>query len=200
MATNPDALDTPLPEGPAQPFDPPGSVRMTQELHFRYSDDRRPRVNQYLRSHRVGKGQHGEVWVCWDLLDNRCEVVSLSIHRSACIHSSLLPNTYQAIKAVKRNNPRAEKMNLLRRRNLPTSPHTPLTDKLSSLEQKIRKEIAIMKKCRHGHIVRLLEVIDDKLNDRIYMGKLPLLAANRTFPPYLLPEPASWASISVEEL
>lgn len=85
--------------------------------------------------------------------------------------STLPPDTYQAIKAVKRNNPRAEKMNLLRRRNLPTSPHTPLTDKLSSLEQKIRKEIAIMKKCRHGHIVRLLEVIDDKLNDRIYMGK-----------------------------
>ena len=62
-------------------------------------------------------------------------------------------------------------MNLLRRRNLPASSHTPLTDKLGSLEQKIRKEIAIMKKCRHGHIVRLLEVIDDKLNERIYMGK-----------------------------
>ncbi|KAG9314941.1 kinase-like domain-containing protein [Chiua virens] len=148
MPTNIDPLDTVLAGEPAQPFDPPGSVRMTQELHFLYSDDRRPRVNQYLRSHRVGKGQHGEVWVCWDLFDNRREV---------------------AIKAVKRNNPRAEKMNLLRRRNLPTSPHTPLTDKLSSLEQKIRKEIAIMKKCRHGHIVRLLEVIDDKLNDRIYM-------------------------------
>ncbi|KAI9574055.1 other/CAMKK/ELM protein kinase [Boletus coccyginus] len=148
MATNADPLDTALAGEPAQPFDPPGSVRMTQELRFLYSDDRRPRVNQYLRSHRVGKGQHGEVWVCWDLLNNRREV---------------------AIKAVKRNNPRAEKMNLLRRRNLPTSPHTPLTDKLGSLEQKIRKEIAIMKKCRHGHIVRLLEVIDDKLNDRIYM-------------------------------
>ncbi|EGO24333.1 hypothetical protein SERLADRAFT_349007, partial [Serpula lacrymans var. lacrymans S7.9] len=60
-------------------------------------------------------------------------------------------------------------MNLLRRRNLPSSPHTPLADKLGSTEYKIRKEIAIMKKCRHGHIVRLLEVIDDKLNDRIYM-------------------------------
>ncbi|KAI6098346.1 kinase-like domain-containing protein [Pisolithus croceorrhizus] len=130
------------------PFDPPGNVRVTQELRFRYSDDRRPIVNQYLRSHRVGKGQHGEVWVCWDLNNNRREV---------------------AIKAVKRVNPRAEKLNLLRRRNLPASPHTPLTDKLSSLEQKIRKEIAIMKKCRHGHIVRLLEVIDDKLNERIYM-------------------------------
>ncbi|KAH7884289.1 kinase-like domain-containing protein [Phlebopus sp. FC_14] len=131
-----------------QPFDPPGTVRITEELRFRYSDDRRPRLNQYLRSHRVGRGQHGEVWVCWDLSNDRREV---------------------AIKAVKRNNPRAEKMNRLRRRNLPTSPHTPLTDKLGSLEQKIRKEIAIMKKCRHGHIVRLLEVIDDKLNERIYM-------------------------------
>jgi [calcium/calmodulin-dependent protein kinase] kinase len=74
-----------------------------------------------------------------------------------------------AIKAVKRNNPRAEKMNMLRRRNIPASSHTPLTEKLGSLEHKIRKEIAIMKKCRHGHVVRLLEVIDDKLNDRIYM-------------------------------
>ncbi|KAF9223814.1 kinase-like protein [Gyrodon lividus] len=148
MATDVDSPDSTLAGDPAQPFDPPGTVRMTEELSFRYSDDRRPRVNQYLRSHRVGKGQHGEVWVCWDLSDNRREV---------------------AIKAVKRNNPRAEKMNLLRRRNLPTSPHTPLTDKLGSLEQKIRKEIAIMKKCRHGHIVRLLEVIDDKLNERIYM-------------------------------
>jgi [calcium/calmodulin-dependent protein kinase] kinase len=29
-----------------------------------------------------------------------------------------------------------------------------------------------MKKCRHGHVVRLLEVIDDKLKEKIYMGKL----------------------------
>ncbi|KAG2153979.1 kinase-like domain-containing protein [Suillus clintonianus] len=130
------------------PFDPPGNVRMTAELSYRYNDDRRPIVNQYLRGHRVGKGQHGEVWVCWDLSDNRREL---------------------AIKAVKRINPRAEKMNMLRRRNIPESSHTPLTEKLGSLEHKIRKEIAIMKKCRHGHVVRLLEVIDDKLNDRIYM-------------------------------
>lgn len=60
----------------ALPFDPPGSVRMTAELHYWYSDDRRPIVNQYLRGHRVGKGQHGEVWVCWDLQDNRRELVS----------------------------------------------------------------------------------------------------------------------------
>lgn len=58
------------------PFDPSSSVRVTEELRFRYSDDRRPIVNQYLRSHRVGRGQHGEVWVCWDLNNNRREVVS----------------------------------------------------------------------------------------------------------------------------
>lgn len=85
MTTNADSLDTALAGEPAQPFDPPGSVRMTRELHFLYSDDRRPRVNQYLRSHRVGKGQHGEVWVCWDLLNNRREVVSPS-YPSLAVH------------------------------------------------------------------------------------------------------------------
>jgi hypothetical protein len=58
------------------PFDPPGSVRMTAELRYKHTDDRRPIVNQYLRGHRVGRGQHGEVWVCWDLSDNRRELVS----------------------------------------------------------------------------------------------------------------------------
>ncbi|KAI0695386.1 kinase-like protein, partial [Cytidiella melzeri] len=60
-------------------------------------------------------------------------------------------------------------MSQLRKRNLPTSPHLPLTDKLGTTEQKIKKEIAIMKKCNHPHVVKLLEVIDDELNERIYM-------------------------------
>jgi len=60
---------------------------------------------------------------------------------------------------------------MMRRKNLPTSPHTAVADKLGTTEYKIRKEIAIMKKCRHGHVVRLLEVIDDKLKEKIYMGK-----------------------------
>lgn len=34
---------------------------------------------------------------------------------------------------------------------------------------KVRKEIAILKKCRHDHIVALKEVIDDPLVDKIYM-------------------------------
>lgn len=40
-----------------------------------------------------------------------------------------------------------------------------------SNEQKIRREIAIMKKCVHPHVVKLIEVIDDPNAKKIYLGK-----------------------------
>ncbi|KAH8100863.1 kinase-like domain-containing protein [Cristinia sonorae] len=104
-------------------------------------------INQYVFQHKLGRGQHGEVFVAFDQIKN-CEV---------------------AIKAVRRKNPKIDRMNQFRKKNLPHSPHTPVTDNLGSTELKIRKEIAIMKKCRHPHVVRLLEVIDDKLSEKIYM-------------------------------
>jgi hypothetical protein len=42
---------------------------------------------------------------------------------------------------------------------------------LSSTEHSIRKEIAVMKKCRHANIVRLFEVIDDPQQDKIFLGE-----------------------------
>ncbi|KAI7864198.1 kinase-like domain-containing protein [Spinellus fusiger] len=36
-------------------------------------------------------------------------------------------------------------------------------------EQKVRREIAILKKCVHPHVVRLLEVMDDPASRKIYM-------------------------------
>ena len=41
----------------------------------------------------------------------------------------------------------------------------------SSTEAKIRREIAIMKKCHHEHVVKLLEVIDDESNKKIFLGE-----------------------------
>lgn len=41
-------------------------------------------------------------------------------------------------------------------------------------EQKIRREIAIMKKCIHPHVVALREVMDDPNSKKIYLGMIKL--------------------------
>ena len=84
---------------------------------------------------------------------------------------------------MSRHNPRADRLNQLKRKRIPRSgPHLPVTDNLGSQEYKIKKEIAVMKLCRHPHVVRLLEVIDDKLYQKVYMGQ---------FVPILLPSPVT---------
>ena len=40
---------------------------------------------------------------------------------------------------------------------------------MSSTMNNIRKEIAVMKRCRHMNLVRLVEVIDDPQTEKIYM-------------------------------
>lgn len=72
---------------------------------------------------------------------------------------------------MNRKNAKEDKMKMLKKNPIQPSPHTPITDRLGSTENKIRKEIAIMKKCRHAHIVRLLEVIDDRMKSKIYMSE-----------------------------
>lgn len=74
---------------------------------------------------------------------------------------------------MKRKNSREDRMKLMRKGAIQPSPHTPLTDRLGTTENKIRKEIAIMKKCRHAHVVRLLEVIDDRMKHKVYLGECP---------------------------
>ncbi|KAF9463947.1 kinase-like domain-containing protein [Collybia nuda] len=137
------------------PFDPEGDVLTTDRLEA-YMDEGRPMLNNYTRHAKIGGGQHGEVYLCYKVdprfppghPDRRIPV---------------------AMKSVKRDNPRAEQFKKLRTQRLPTSAHTPLADRLNTTEAKIRKEIAIMKKCRHPHVVRLYEVIDDRMKDKIYM-------------------------------
>lgn len=137
------------------PFDP-AEVLTTDRLEAKYNDIGCPMLNNYFRYAKVGGGQHGEVYLC---------------HR---LDSKLPPDHPEyrhvvAMKSVKRDNPRAERLKQLRKPRIPHSTHTPMVDKLNTTEAKIRKEIAIMKKCRHPHVVRLYEVIDDRLRDKIYM-------------------------------
>ncbi|KAF5354671.1 hypothetical protein D9756_005376 [Leucocoprinus leucothites] len=128
-------------------FDPPEPARITVELTT--SRNRKRKINQYWKDARIGKGRHGEVYLC---------------------HYEEEVNQKAAIKIVKRSNPR-DKIKLLRR-NYQQSETTFGTERpypMNSTENSIRKEIAIMNKCRHPNIVRLLEVIDDPQEEKIYM-------------------------------
>ncbi|THV06330.1 kinase-like protein [Dendrothele bispora CBS 962.96] len=76
------------------------------------------------------------------------------------------------MKIVKRDNPKAKRerqYRQLRQQNLPRTDHVTVVDGIKTAEQEIRREIAIMKKCYHPHVVRLYEVIDDRKNDQIYL-------------------------------
>ncbi|KAH8112734.1 hypothetical protein DFH11DRAFT_1545689 [Phellopilus nigrolimitatus] len=119
-------------------------------------------INQYLIGHRLGNGQHGEVYKGFD------------IRRE---------NLIVAIKACKRKNPKEAKQEQLRQRNQGAIPRSNggfgtrprLVDQLQNTEKKVLREIAIMKKCKHGQIVQLYEVINDRLMSKIllvmeYMG------------------------------
>lgn len=162
-------------------------VVMTHEIR---KPPKRPRgtgnlrmINQFEFVSRVGKGQHGDVWLARDTSDGGKEVVrAVHLVDRAPLISQPCVGALQAIKAVKRKNPKVDRMSKLRKRNLPTSQHMRLTDQLGSTEQKIKKEIAIMKKCKHPHVVRLLEVIDDQLHERIYMGMSAYYSLHYTSP------------------
>ncbi|EJD49555.1 kinase-like protein [Auricularia subglabra TFB-10046 SS5] len=104
-------------------------------------------VNHFRVTHTVlGIGQHGKVKEGFDIQNN----------------------VKVAIKIVKR---KSRHKHLPREAPLPASgrPRVSVANNIGSTENKIRKEIAIMKKCDHHHVVRLLEVIDDPMEKKIYM-------------------------------
>ncbi len=156
--------------------DPTDGVVITNEVQYRsrsesVKHDTIRIINQYEFRLRVGKGQHGEVYLAEDSTKNYMEVVSTRpALLSPRISELALCARTQAVKCVRRKNKTDRLKKLRRNADLPRTPHTPLVDQLGSTEHKIRKEIAIMKKLNHPHVVRLLEVIDDPLTDKIYMG------------------------------
>lgn len=162
---------------PSVPFDP-AEVLTTHTLDANI-DMGKPMLNNYIRYAKVGGGQHGEVYLCYKSdpklptshPEHRIPVVRLH----PILHLFSTSSPAKAMKSVRRDNPRAEQLKKLRQRRLPSTAHTPLADRLNTTEAKIRKEIAIMKKCRHPHVVRLYEVIDDRMRDKIYMGPSQLI-------------------------
>lgn len=132
--------------GEVEPFIPEEVGDVVFTTHLQKPSGRTKRYNQYLRCTRIGKGHHGEVYLCEDSLRGNKEV---------------------AVKGVRRRDPR-DKIKLLRKNY---QDHDPLTGKMkmNTTENSIRKEIAVMKRCRHPNVVTLLEVIDDPQQEKIYL-------------------------------
>lgn len=75
---------------------------------------------------------------------------------------------WQAIKLVKRSSPK-DKIKLLRKTYQQASGSAKYA--ITSTENSVRREIAVMKECRHPNLAKLLEVIDDIREDKIYLSE-----------------------------
>ena len=115
-------------------------VKETKHVFLEYDPmTRRKVLNTYEILREIGKGEHGKVKLARDLINN--ELV--------------------AIKIVNRKS-RKERPSLRMRKNS----SAPV---INEYELKVKREIAIMKKCRHKHIVALREVLDDLNSLKIYL-------------------------------
>ncbi|KAG4301345.1 hypothetical protein PCANB_002310 [Pneumocystis canis] len=86
---------------------------------------------------------------------NKYEIIreiGRGVHGKVKLALDLSLNEYVALKIIERNS----------RKRLGRN-------ETSSQEQKIRREIAILKKCIHPHVVRLKEVMDDPMSRKIYL-------------------------------
>lgn len=130
-------------------------VKETHTVYLEYDPRTKRKVlNTYEILREIGKGEHGKVKLARDLENN--ELV--------------------AIKIVNRKS-RKERPRFKRREpSIGTEDRkggdeiSPLHRKLNNeYELKIKREIAIMKKCNHKHIVKLKEVLDDEKSHKIYL-------------------------------
>lgn len=118
----------------------PSPPRETKQVYLEYDPVSKRRVlNTYEILNDIGKGEHGKVKLARDL-----------------VHNELV-----AIKIVNRN---SKDRPLLRMRRF-SRPQF----QANEYGTKIKREIAIMKRCNHRHIVRLLEVLDDMNSKKIYL-------------------------------
>lgn len=118
----------------------PSPPKETKQVFLEYDPITKRRVlNTYEILNDIGKGEHGKVKLARDL-----------------VHNELV-----AIKIVNRNSKDRPQLHMRRFSRPQVHP--------SEYSTKIRREIAIMKRCNHRHIVSLREVLDDKNSKKIYL-------------------------------
>jgi serine/threonine protein kinase len=101
-------------------------------------------VNQYMVLQELGRGVYGKVKLVMNVENN--EYLALKIVQ----------------KQAKKKFGGRSYMNHLANAEPGSNPYA----------DKLRREVAIMKKCDHPNVVRLREVIDDPASNKIYLGPL----------------------------
>jgi len=161
QSTSPEFEDQCLP-----PFDPRDPVKTTSTLRRSRSNNT---LNHYVRGVKVGKGKYGDVYICRDLNPGmRGYTMVRPIFTTRMTSSDIMH--LQAIKGVRKVNAQRDKIKMLRKINQQDASRDQANPLFNSTMNSIRKEIAIMKKCRHAHLVRLFEIIDDPNAEKIYMS------------------------------
>ncbi|KAG8913327.1 hypothetical protein FRC01_004598, partial [Tulasnella sp. 417] len=138
----------------------------------------RKMVNQYIVMEVIGKGMHGTVRRGIDSRTGEMVTSPDKNSRVTFIHiPSLHPendDSQQAIKIVERV-PKHKRLGMMyAKQHHGGRPHArvgpgAVSQQLRTTEDKIKREIAIMKKCQHSNVVNLKEVIDDPHNKRIFL-------------------------------
>ncbi|KAK1756096.1 kinase-like domain-containing protein [Echria macrotheca] len=122
------------------------------------------RINQYIIKEEIGRGSFGAVHIATDQFGNEYAIKEFSKARlRKRAQSSLLR---QGPSRFTRFPPRAGF-------GAPDSPHARMSSHKAEEAKDalflIREEIAIMKKLNHPNLVQLIEVLDDPLEDSLYM-------------------------------
>lgn len=151
-------------------YDFPSAVVMTEQIRTTRDTSSNRVLNQYLLGHRLGRGQHGDVYKGFDINRGYMVVAIKACRRKSKDRMEELraKNAMERAAAAAASGSGAHGEGRGLQRMGGGGGH--LVDRLQSAERKVLREIAIMKKCKHGQIVQLLEVIDDRLTSKIFMG------------------------------
>lgn len=137
-------------------------------------------VNQYVRLKTIGRGSHGKVWLCAEPSARSSDVEdddegshngSNLGHRKGSFETEGEDGAgdvrYCAIKSVARDG--YERHRSLREAKARKHSSHGVSGGIGA-DDKIKREVAIMKRLDHRNIVKLKEVIDDPKSKKVFMG------------------------------
>lgn len=167
---------------------PDGGVRETHTLALHTHASGHRMVNQYLVHSELGRGVHGRVRKATDTQNNRPVAIKI-VDRSTRRRLGAAGSGAEARRRLRATVPAlhaAGQEATHRNRDPDHGEHSggngsqvegeprlnPLARAPPATDDKVLREIAILKKCASEHVVRLLEVIDDPCSKKIFMGAL----------------------------